>query len=254
MKLSIFLAGIRPSNWLKLYQSIPGTTTTDDYELVIVSPYDLPPELSDKKNVQLIKDSGCPTRCYQLGALHSRGEFIVCTADDGTFTPTMSIDKAFAARPPHAKGIVSFTYFEGDITSEHKPVSMPWHLGEHNIMRALKYAPNHYLLLASFLVRRDYFLEAGGWDCQFEQPGIACIDLAIRLQNDGAEVVLGEKYMDIAQDLRREGPAGHKPIEDAHIFNDLPLLQTMYQTVPNRGRIDFDNWKNAEEVWHRRFG
>jgi len=250
MKLSIFLAGIRTSNWLKLYESIAASTTTNDYELVIVSPYDLPPELSNKENVRLIKDSGCPTRCYQLGALHSRGEFIVCAADDGTFSSNMSIDKAFDIRPPHEKGIVSFTYFEGDITSNKKPVRMPWHLGGHKIMKKLKYAPNHYLLLASFLVRRDYFIKAGGWDCRFEQPGIACIDLAIRLQNDGAEVVMGDKYMDVAHDVG----VSHKPIEDAHNFNDLPLFKDMYQNVPDRGTIDFDNWKNAEEVWHRRFG
>ncbi len=77
MKLSIFLAGIRTSNWVNLYQSIPNTTALTDYELVIVSPYDLPPELQGVDNVRLIKDSGCPTRCYQLGLLHSKGDYVV---------------------------------------------------------------------------------------------------------------------------------------------------------------------------------
>ena len=43
MKLSIALAGIRTQNWLALYQSIRNSTSLpkEEYELVIVSPYDL---------------------------------------------------------------------------------------------------------------------------------------------------------------------------------------------------------------------
>ena len=95
MKLSIFFAGIRPGNWNKLYNSIPSSTSVLDYELVIVSPCDLPPELEDKDNVRLIKDWGNPSRCTQLGLLHSKGEYVTWAADDGMFCHNMALDKAF---------------------------------------------------------------------------------------------------------------------------------------------------------------
>ena len=112
MKLSIFLTGIRPQNWLALYNSIPNATVMrqKDYELVIVSPYDLPPELQNIDNVRLIKDTGCPTRCYQLGALHSQGEYVVWVADDGIFSPGLAIDKGFSVLPNHRKGWVSVAF------------------------------------------------------------------------------------------------------------------------------------------------
>jgi len=233
---------------MPLYQSLPHTTNLPktEHELVIVSPYDLPPEMEGLENVTLIKDRGCPSRCYQLGALHSKGEYIVCSVDDGTFCPNRAIDKAFKILPKHHKGVVTFKYSEH--AGGRNAVDMAWNMGAHKTMKKLPYIPNHYLLLPTFLMRRDYFMEVGGWDCKFEQPGVGCIDLAVRFQNDGAEIAMGHKYMDLENDCGSH----HSPIERAHWEHDMPLLIKIYSTVPNRSRIPFDNWKNASEVWPRR--
>ena len=65
-------------------------------------------------------------------------------------------------------------------------------------------------------------------------------------------MVMGEKFMHILHEGRT---ALHKPIEDGHFKNDKPLFKRTYKNPSSSGRsrIDFDNWKQAEEVWHRRF-
>jgi glycosyltransferase involved in cell wall biosynthesis len=252
MKLSIIMPGIRVKNWLNVYQSIPNTTALpkEEYELVIVSPYNLPPELQDLDNVRLIKDKGCPTRCHQLGLLHSKGEYVVWGADDGVMLPGLAIDKAFASLPQGEKGLVSMRYGESYKAAKLEKLSW-WRMKNFPLLRRLKHLPNHYMLIMIALIRRDYLMKIGGWDCRFEQPGISSVDLAVRLQNDGAPSVLGEKMWHFGAE---EFGGSQTPVVEAHKLNDTPLLVKIYNHKFSIGRskIDFDNWKEAEDVWSRR--
>ncbi len=259
MKLSIFLSGIRTENWLPLYQSIPLTTTLpkEEYELIIVSPYDAPPELEAEPNVKIIKDWGHPSRCYQLGLINSTGEFVVCAVDDGVFSPTMAIDKALAARPNHHKGIVTLKYLEGKKSHKAKQQTggdAYWRLGSHPFFRDLPYVPNDYYLIMIFCMRRDYLMEIGGFDCSYEHVGIGIVDLAVRLQNDGAEVVLGDYLTNIS--LLKRASGDHGPVFLAQMEHDQPLFSSMYSHPSSAGKtkVKISNWKQEEDVWSRRFG
>ena len=237
-----------------MYNSIPNVTTLskEDYEFIIVSPCDLPLELQNEPNVKLIKDRGNPTRCYQLGILASQGEYVLIgMADDGVCPAGLAIDKAFDMLPP-TKGVVSFPYIEGIRTKKTDRKQMAeswWHFAAHPPICA-KYIPSHYFLVMIGLMKLDYLLEIGGWDCRIEHAGVSLVDLAVRLQNDGAEVILGEKMLDITFET---GTEIHKPIEEAYP-PDLELLLKLYSdpTGATRTKIDLDNWKQAEEVWTRR--
>jgi len=262
LKLSIFLAGIRTSNWLNLYQSISNSTTLTDYELVIVSPYndnEIPEFIHSTENIRHIRDRGCPTRCYQLALTHSVGEYVIWVADDGVFTPNLAIDKAFSILPQTHKGIVSLRYFEGAVTQKSKKIQEPdsfWRMGVHKMLNRMPYVPPNYFLIMIGLMRRAYLMEMGGWDCRFEQPGLACVDLAVRLQNDGAEVVLGDKCQDVdhGRGVDRWG-VDHMPIEMAHKKNDKPLFMREYKRPQqHRIRININNWENVPPIWPRRFG
>ena len=248
-KLSIFLAGIRTEKMVALCESISRSTTLKNYELIIVSPFDLTPKLKNNPKVRLIKDYGCPSRCYQLGLLHSQGEYVVWVGDDGTFSPTLAIDKGLEAIPKHKKGVVAFPYSEG-----HRGQSREawWHLGYHKMLKSLEYIPNQYFLVMSGLVRRDYFVELGGLDCQFEHGGLGFVDLSVRMQRDGAEVILGEKIQDL--ELQKGSKGDHGPIQSAHA-HDKGVLSSIYsnKNSVHRIKIEFDNWKQAEKVWSRRF-
>ncbi|MHA2279420.1 MAG: hypothetical protein ACXAC5_00815 [Promethearchaeota archaeon] len=223
-------------------------TVLTDYEFIIVSPYDLPPELEGKKNVKLIKDWGCPSRCSQIGLMHSQGEYVVWCADDGLFCSGLAIDKALDIIPKHKKGVAMLLYQEGP-----RPMRKGyWNIDFHASLRQ-KYVPKGYTLIMTALIRRDYLVELGGWDCGFEQLGVASPDLAIRLQNDGAEVIVGENFMHL--DIIKGKGQGHGPIVEAIFQNDIPYFTDIYSDPisATRTKIDFDNWKQTEEVWSRRF-
>lgn len=63
-KLSVILPGIRSHNWGKFYKSV-GRSFSDAFEIIIVSPYDLPSELSGYGNIKHIIDYGS-----QIGRAH----------------------------------------------------------------------------------------------------------------------------------------------------------------------------------------
>jgi hypothetical protein len=93
-KVSIFLAGIRPENWTRLYQSVTQSTLRE-FEIIFVGPKPPADNLLDNANVKFIQDFGCSSRCYHLGLLASSYDFVTWAADDGWFLENRSIDKAF---------------------------------------------------------------------------------------------------------------------------------------------------------------
>ena len=257
LDFSVFLAGIRPQNWLALYESIK-VSTQREFELIFVGPHGLPDEMKDLPNVKFVQDYGCPTRCFQIGMSECSAPYAVWGADDGVFLNNGAIDKAFdvlSALPPSKKNLISFKYYEGDDVLNraiHKG-SDYWRLGYHQYYMDFGTIPSHYLLLMTALVDREYMLEIGGWDCRFKHLGMGANDLAIRIQRDGANVILGEAFMVISH---ISGPIGdHVPIHDSHVQEDMPLFASIYSdpNVVNRTKIDFDNWKESPEVWDRRF-
>ena len=203
----------------------------------------------------MVKDWGNPSRCYQLAILHSEGEYILTgVADDGVCLNN-AIDKGFDIIPKHHKGVVGFKYHEGAVTKASRATQDDsyWRFGSHKLHRSLPYISNDYLLTMIGLLRRDYLMEIGGFDCRIEQPGLSLPDLAIRLQNDGAEVVLGEKMMDISHLMGNSGD--HGPVAKAFKKHDKALYVQIYghKSATRRSRIDFDNWKQEPAVWRRRF-
>lgn len=252
--VSIFLAGIRPDNWNKLLDSVRAATERA-FELIFVGPY--PPESSILKNpnVKFIQDFGSSTRCYQIGLIQAKYDFVTWSADDGYFLPNRSIDKAFELlkeKNVGMKEIISFKYYEGNFADERTTDSF-WRLGAHPPLRA-KYASPDYYLLMNGLLRREYLLELGGWDCSFESHGIATCDLAVRVQNDGARVtLLNEPFMYVSHFPETSGD--HAPVHYAHIEHDEPYFRSLYDGKDSIGRtrIDIDNWQSAPSIWKRRF-
>ncbi len=272
VELSIFLAAIRPQNWRALYDSMSRSSNTNrEFEMIFVSPYDLPENMKGLPNVKLIKDFGCPSRCYQLGLLACEGEYVIPAVDDGIFTANSSIDLAFQfleSMSPSKKNMVVFKYNEGleqikklsaKLRRDHAKVrSDPnfWRLGFwfHNPPYTdinCTIAPDDYFLIMSGLMNREFLLELGGFDCQFEHLGIGMVDFSIRVQNAGANTVLGEEFMALTTEWNGE----HLPIEQAQSEHDIPLFIQIYSDPASskRSNIDIDNWKQAEEKWSRRF-
>ena len=256
LEFSVFLAGIRPQNWQALYDSIKACTKRE-FELIFVGPYDLPDSLKNTPNVKFIQDWGCPSRCYQIGLLACSAPYVLFVADDGVFLNNGAVDNAFKtleSLPKSNKNIISLKYYEGVITTD-SYIAKPeyWKMGDHKFFRKLG-IPRHFFLVMTALVSREYMIEIGGWDCRFDHLGLGAQDLGIRMQKDGANVIMGDYFIHVTFSPKHEGD--HAPIHDSHYDHEIPLFRSIYShpSCSVRIKIDANNWIYSPPVWVRRFG
>ena len=262
-KLSIILPGIRTSKWKKFYDSIL-TSFSDSFEVVIVSPYDLPDSLKDYDNIKLIKDFGSPARCQQIGLVNCEGEFVTWGADDGWFYE-QSLDKALAhwyANAKSDKDIVTCKYFEGEKNQQ----GILHSTGTTELSKDYYYKINHaaglrscfipddYWILNIGIAKTSYVIELGGWDSSFEATAVSHTDFAVRSQRDGSKYFMLPTPI-FACDHMPGTSGDHAPIHYAHIMNDEPLFKKIYNSSScmDRIKIELDSWKSAPSIWKRRF-
>lgn len=256
LEFSVFLAGIRTQNWQTLYDSLKACTNKE-FELIFVGPYPLPDSLKDTPNVKWIEDWGCPSRCYQIGLINCSAPYVLFVADDGVFLNNGVIDNAFKtleALPPSKKNIISMKYYEGSRRKDHGPATEKyWYMKHQKVLKKMPYIPKTCLMMMCGLIDREYLLEMGGFDCRFNHVGLGCPDLSARLQIDGANMILGDFFMEFAH---INGPiSDHAPIHYSHSEVDEPLFVSIWTNPDcmNRIKIDINNWKKVPDIWGRRF-
>ena len=247
-RISIVCPAIRVDNWQGVYDSICGSTSIP-FELILISPYDLPVSLKGRNNVKHIVDWGNPVRCSNIGLQHCDGELITVTADDGQFLPDM-LDKAiesFDAMPPHPKNVLVAKYYEHDWTLQPESYYL--------LNLAYPRTPNTYddwLIFNLVITKTAYLKQLGGWDARFETPAFAHADMAIRAQRDDCITKLYGNPLIFCQ----HGQPDHGPIERGHVDHDDPLYRSIHNDPNDIGRINIDinNWQQAPARWTRRFG
>jgi hypothetical protein len=110
---------------------------------------------------------------------------------------------------------------------------------------------SEWMTTCHFLMRRQAFCEAGGFDCRFEYLNHACHDLLYRMYLDGYTGISLNETVSLADWVpNREGD--HGPINDAQLFHDHPEFIKKWSTIPSL-KIDPENYKGQPEVWTRRF-
>jgi hypothetical protein len=253
--VSILMPAIRTKSWLMLYGSLLNSCKRHTFELVLVSPFDLPDNMKQLENVKLIKDYGAPTRCAQIGAEHCEGRLMYHCVDDAIFLPD-SIDLAIDFFDAHCghKDVVNMRYREGTNYSGQTLPMQFWMAWAHDELR-LPGIPQHYKISLHHMMNMEYFRELGGWDCQFEYINHPLHDLMFRVQADGGTLydsptdgTTCNHFIDKTGD--------HAPIFDAQTFSDKPIFDEMYSflnAAADRIHLDLDNWKDSPEVWVRRF-
>lgn len=258
MKLSILLSGIRPNNWLKLYDSIGKSYNGNDWELIIVSPYELPLLMTHHKNVQWYQDWGNPCHCQQIALTKATGEYINWLADDGELTPhSMDIALSLLSKEPDVdyKTIVIGKYLEGDDYSADMKEDSYYILNNH-MGSQCKYLPPDTPLVNMGLVSRKLLFELGGWDSsKFEVLPIAYNDFSVRSKNFGCKYIHQKEVMFTC--THTPGVTGdHAPIHNAQTFRDEPMFKLIYnrEESKNRIKIDLNNWEKSAGRWQRRFG
>lgn len=255
--LSILVPGIHNDKWFDLYNSVNQSCTKKTWEIIFVGPYQLPIELQDKKNVQYFQDFGPPTRCRQIGLINATGKWIFYGSDDLTFLAN-SIDKAFDKL--NTVGIKDNTVLLGKYTEGKRDnpemlsddyYTFQYHDSTRQIQQMISYKA--WIIMAG-LVPSALLKEIGGWDCQFNVCAVACLDLSLRLQNYGIDLVIHDKPFFHASHL--QGNAGdHGPIAQSQLQYDMPLLHYIYNVQQEYKRIyvHLDNWKASPNIWSLRF-
>ena len=258
--LSICLPAIRPSYWGRLYNSFISACAQYTFEVVFVSPYDLPDSLKDKDNVKHLKSYATSVRAAMEGSLLCDGRIIAVPADDGYAFPG-SLDKSIELLDQCSdKDAIILRYREGaDMKGESKPLEYWTVQGNAGFFQAVKVdIPLDFKFFMQPLMLTEYFRELGGWDCRFEHLAFAAHDLSYRIQRDGGVLHLSPLEVmncDWTGWDNSTGTKDHAPVYESHSAHDQPLFIEIYQPDSgiNRTKIDFDNWKDCPDVWARRW-
>ena len=256
-KLSVILPGIRAQNWLSFYDRLEDSFD-GDFELIIISPYELPESLSDVSDVMHIQDWGSPARCQQIGLAHATGECVTWGADDGYFLNgklTEAVELLESSATSN-KDIVTCKYIEGADTAlyeDHMERDEYYKINFSKGLRA-KHIPDDYWILNVGIVNTEYAKEIGGWDSKFEVTTIAHMDFAIRTQRNGSKYVMMEEPIFTCSHMP-DLTGDHAPIHVAQLGHDEPLFRALYddERSLDRTTIRLDNWKSSPERWEKRF-
>ena len=253
-KLSVILPGIRIKNWNRFYQSVK-ESFSDTFEVIIVSPFDLPEEMREYKNIKHILDKGSPARCQQIALTHCEGEFVTWGADDGVFLKN-KLDEAVKLWEENAtcdKDIVTCKYTEGKKYSKDMLEDFYYRINHAAGLRST-YIPDNYWVLNVGVIKTKHAKEIGGWDSRFQVTTISHMDFAVRTQRDGSKYFMLEKPIFVCTHMP-DTTGDHAPVHFAHVEDDEPLFRTIYNNPESvdRIKIDINNWKNSPEVWKRRF-
>ena len=252
--LSLIMPGISPHNWVAVYNSIEDSTKRE-FELIIISPYELPDVLKYMPNVKYIQDWGNPNRCQQLGLLIAQGDVVGAHADDALYYPgrlDIVLD-AFYDNPSYKKA-VGAKYLEG--TGHTEKVHQPDDYYKLNLSEwtSSPQFSNDWWLFNIIFMNTSYLRELGGWDCSYETPFYGHTDLAVRAQYDGAEVTMLDLDLTNASHMP-ERTGDHAPVHDAHMEHDYPMFKNKYANTISSilPQIGIYNCYDAPEVWSRRF-
>lgn len=253
--ITVLVPSIRPHLLKNLYDSI-ANSFHGSWELVIVSPYYLPDTLKDNNNIQIIQDWGTPIRGRQRGLIASRGTYICYAADDCTFIPN-ALDESFRLiKDKDYKTVILGKYSEGMANNGETLSDEYYKLAYHAPHKVLmqKMGKDYYFINTG-LVSREFMIELGGFDCQFEACAMACCDLSMRMQNAGATIILQKGGLFNSTHLA--GHMGdHGSIHDAQLQHDMPLFYQIYWNPDNYERkvINIENWRKVPDRWDRRWG
>lgn len=251
--LSIILPSIRPEGLQKLYESVD---TTRSWEMIVCSPYGLPPFFDNKKNVKYIRDFGSPVRCSNIAVSLAEGELLTAVADDAVYC-SGALDESiemFYKMGPSDYNVVSHMYYESQNRSNEQLQGMDYYRLNGSEWTKSPYFPDNWVLFNSTIMYTHVFRMFGGWDSNFQATALSHSDLAVRCQAFGVNVKVYPKAITSCD----HGQIDHKPIETAQTFEDLTYFRSKYHNPNWRNNVEFcidpENWRRSSAVWEKRFG
>jgi len=246
--ISILIPAIRTNRWTTLYDSIQLACKNYKWQLVLVSPFELPENLRQHKNIKLVQDYGSVSRAVQIGMSCLDSDTVFVTVDDCTFAED-SIDTSLEQYKKECskKDVLAIRYSEGgQISNKDYYVA-----GYHDALKLPNINPD-WKIAPQFIMDKNYFIELGGFDCRYEYMNEPVHDFMFRLQTLKNKVIISNVYCCIASHY--PGLEGdHAPIHNAQSLHDYPLFRHIYANNLNTIHIDYNNWQNSPNIWERRF-
>tara|TARA_B100001179_G_scaffold216178_1_gene186953 strand:+ start:5068 stop:5826 length:759 start_codon:yes stop_codon:yes gene_type:complete len=248
-EISIVMPAIRRSRWVSVYNSIL-KSTSGAFELIICSPYCLPDELKDKKNIKLVTDWGSPVRASNIAASLAEAPYITWTADDAIFIEN-ALDKNLQELKEMGKdykNVVVAKYSESENFS-HKDrfQNDDYYKLNQAYGTSEPFVPNDWWIFNVALMHRSFFEELKAWNCVYETCPIAHADMAIRAQRGQCKVKMTEYPMLIC-DHSPSTKGDHAPIHFGQTEHDVPLFRSNFSSFEQP--LD---WKSSPNIWDRRF-
>ena len=248
LDITFLIPAIRTNRWEELYYSLHSSCKNYKWKLILVSPFDLPEHLQNKKDVKLIKDRGCVSRCVQMGVPHIDSELFYIGMDD-----TVYIEDAFDTAIKNYKEIadkttiMQCTYTEGG----HAQPNNYWSAAFHNAFK-LAGVDQEWKLATQPIINKEYFVELGGFDCRWEYMDKPMHDFMFRAQRNGTEIIYSPDTVGIT-DWWPDHQGDHGPVHDAEVLHDFPIFNEIWSKPNERIKINYDNWKETPDIWERRF-
>lgn len=255
--LSVILPSVRPFLLEKFYASLLGACTNLSFELIVISPYDLPKSLKTDSRVRLILDKGSPSRALQIGLVNAQGDYITTISDDSIMTANAYTDavQKFETMSPVNNRMLVLAFREGSIgefvRNNEYHFFQAWY---HKDLQVGGFPKNTPMAL-QFIMDKQLLLDIGGWDCLNYQCGNwGGHDMTGRLMNKG--VVFEYMQGHANQNTWAPGIDGlyndHRPVWESS-EHGMPVFKAMWAQPNTRINIDLDNWKQAPAVWKLRF-
>lgn len=266
--ISIILPSIRMATLDKVCHSIKRACSRHTYEIIIISPYNLPEKLD--YNIKYIKSYASPTCCIQMGSLLCASQYWFDFADDALLEENILSDAIdyYEQNNLQQYDILSINLKEGTLdpnTLEPLPnfTTHSLHPGFFDI----KYNPpfwkpcinRNWKLALNFIIQTKTFIDIGGFDANsFEFHNWALHDIVLRLQSIGGHVIT-YPVNGLYVSHRPEETDDHGPVHNSQIGPDTDKFNEIYDNlidIKNRAFININNWKNNQyaQWWSRRFG
>ena len=260
--ITLILPSIFPKEWERIYSEIESNLGPVDskhhldikWELIIVGPTDSGSTLSSKPNWRFIQDFGNPTRCVHIGSIIARGKLLTWLSDDchiienylkilvNDFIQNINLENEYVVRYLEFGG-------NGQCGSNSDRY---WTTGAHGALDKLKGLSRHKIIAPVGILHTNFFREIGGFDCKFMHINMSCIDLSLRIQNLGKEVILPNYSV-------YKCVQGQNGDFLTNIFENYDKLYfwSIYDDIEiakNRLKIPYNNWLDSSPIWKERFG
>lgn len=263
--ISIILPSIRSKNLVRWYDAAEKASKNNEWEVIVVSPYDLPQELDTKRNIKFLKSDRNPTVCKQMGCLLASGEFLFNTTDDALLKEN-SIDEMiflWQEKKCNKYDVINARYREGALDVDtlnpinNLPPELPpeyWTAWHHASLRENGVQQNWKISL-HFLMKLETFYELGGLVCDigYEYSVFPILELMFNCQTKGGTIYDSINEVSWCSHLPNND-GDHSPVAAA-MAQDEALFHSLWKQTSGNHIIykNYSSWKNVDFKWSKRF-